>query len=130
MPFSVNSFFRLSISIAFIISSTDSSAQTSSIQQTINKIESYKNFSYRSVNIEKELLVDDTVIKTEHALFEKMPPDKNFGYLFNVEATAGKDVFTEWYDGQKLVYMRPTDSTYEVRQIREFMIERKRCMAT
>jgi peroxiredoxin len=88
--------------------------QVSVIQNVINKIEGYNNFSYHSINKTKEYFTNDTTINQYNSLFVKVPEDKKFGYLFNVE-TQNKDeqlTYSDLYNGQNLIHIIPKDSSY------------------
>lgn len=102
--------------LLFLLSAVGVNAQTSSVQQIIDKMESYKNFSYRSVNRMREIFASDTVTTQNHTVLEKAPGDKNLGYLLNMETRKGSDQFTytDIYNGQQLIRTDPKDSTYQI----------------
>jgi peroxiredoxin len=125
MVLTFNKLIKLSISITLILFSRVVNAQIISVQNIIDKIESYKNFSYLSINEKKELFTSDTITERHNAIFVKAPQDKNFGYLFNIETRNEneKSTYTDRYDGKNLIYITPGDSTYSIRDIPEFVTQ-------
>ena len=122
MIYAFRKFIKSIIYIAIILSGLDANAQVSVVQNIINKIESYKNLSYRSVDKKKELFTSDTIVEQHNAVFQKVPEDKDWGYLFNIESLneRNKLAYTDLYNGQNLIHITPADSTYEIQKIREF----------
>ncbi|SDQ00451.1 Peroxiredoxin [Mucilaginibacter sp. OK268] len=104
------------ICLAFVLFGASVNAQVVSVRQIMDKMESYKNFSYRSVNRMKEIFTNDTVTQQNHAVFEKASGDKNWGYLLNIETKKENDQFTsaDLYNGQQLIHTDPNDSTYQI----------------
>jgi len=102
--------------IVFVLFGANVNAQVTSVQQIIDKMESYKNFSYRSVNKMKEIFSNDTTTEQKHAVFEKAPGDKNLGYLLNMETLDKNDkaTSTDLYNGEQLIRTDPKDSTYQI----------------
>ena len=124
MIYAIKRLIKSFIYFPFVLWGVNVNAQVSLVQNTIDKLESYKNFSYRSINIQKEIFVSDTVTEQHHAVFEKAPGDKNFGYLFNIENLDenNKPTHTDLYNGKNLLYIMPDDSTYEKHDIHSFNI--------
>jgi len=110
------------ICIVFVLHNIDVDAQASLVQRTIDKIESYKNFSYQSINKTKEYYTNDTITEQNNAVFAKVPDDKNSGYLFNIETINenNKVTYTDLYNGQNLIHIIPRDSTYSIQKFNEF----------
>jgi peroxiredoxin len=106
------------ICITFVLSGVDVSAQVSLVQNTIDKIESYKNFSYLSVYKQRDYDSDTTTIQHKD-IFSKAPEDKTFGYLFSMETLikGNKFPYTDLYNGQNLIQITPEDSTYIMKKI-------------
>jgi peroxiredoxin len=98
--------------IALTLSGIQANAQASLLQIAIDKIDGYKQFSYQSIHIEKELFAGDTTVEEQRAVFEKT---LNV-YLFSIETAA----YTDIYDGQNLLHIIPKDSTYEIKEIQTF----------
>lgn len=92
-------------------------AQASLVQQAIDKIESYRNFSYQFVYRQKEY-TDDTLLMEHKDVFLKAPEDTAFGYLFRLETLNGGNKFPyiEVYNGQKYMEIFPEDSTYNIKK--------------
>lgn len=113
------------ICIAFVLSGIGANAQVSFVQNTIDKIEGYKNLSYQSVSRQKELFTSDTITEQHKASFVKAPADNNFGYLFNIATLNenNKSTYTDLYNGQNLLHIIPEDSTYEMQKIQSFNIQ-------
>ncbi|MDR3697908.1 TlpA disulfide reductase family protein [Mucilaginibacter sp.] len=113
---------KLFIFIALVLCRAGVYAQVSLVQKTIDKLESYKNFSYKSVGKKKELFTSDTVKEHHNALFLKAVADKNFGYLFNVETTNDNDklTYSDLYNGQNLIRINRGDSTFAMQDIQAF----------
>lgn len=111
------------ICFAFTLSTLYTKAQVAILQNTINKLDSCENFSYRSTNKKKEIFVADTATDIYNALFvKKTTPGKEFGYLFKVQTAdeQGKPIQTELYNGQNFLRLNNRDSSYEVQHIGEF----------
>jgi thiol-disulfide isomerase/thioredoxin len=122
MTYAIKRLITPSICIALVLYSVEVNAQASLVQKTIDKIESYKNFSYQSINKQKELFTSDTITKQHNAIFIRRSEDKNFGYLFKIKTLTEHDKFsyTDLYDGQNLLRVIPEDSTYEMQEIHSF----------
>jgi len=119
MIYAVRGLIKSCICIAFVLYSVDVNAQVSLIQNTIDKLESYKNFSYQS-SVKHKDYTSDTTMEQHKDVFLKAPEDKNFGYLFSIETLIKAEKFhnIELYNGPNLIHIRPDDSTYEIIQIR------------
>lgn len=117
---------RLFICLGFILTGLNTKAQVAILQNTIDKLNSYKNFSYQSVNKLKELFVSDTLIKQQNATFSKAPEDKNFGLLFNIQTLNDNDqlVGTDLYNGQDLIHITNEESTYQMQNVHAFDIQK------
>ena len=117
---------KLFICLAFILSALNAKAQVAIFQNTIDKLESYKNFSYESVDKVKEYFTNDTVTEQRNVIFQKTPEDKNFGYLFNIKTLNKNDksTYSDFYNGQNLIHVTPGDSTYTMQDIRAFILQR------
>lgn len=113
------------IFLVFAILSLGVNAQVSLVQNAIDKIDGYKNFSYQSVNKLKELFTRDTIMEQHNSLFIKAPEDKNFGYLFSIETKeeSDKPVYTDLYNGQNIIHITPGDSTYKIQEDLSFNIQ-------
>lgn len=113
MIFIIKKFTNPSVFIAFVLWGMNANAQVSLIQNIIDKLESYKNFSYESINKRMDLTID-TAIQHKNELFLKAPADKKFGYLFRLENVYKTEKFTktDLYNGQDLTYINPEDSTF------------------
>ena len=122
MIYHIKSLIRSFIFIALVLPGMRVNAQVSLVQNIIDKIEGYKNYSYHSISRLKELFTGDTITEQHSAIFAKAPEDKNFGYLFNIETKNENDksTYTDLYNGQNLIHITPEDSTYEMQQIHAF----------
>ena len=125
MTCTIKNLVKPSIYIVFILLNVTANAQVSTVQNVIDKLESYKNFSYLSINEKKELFTSDTILERHNAIFVKAPQDKNFGYLFIIETLNENEklIYTEQYNGKNLIYIAPQDSTYSIRKISEFVMQ-------
>jgi len=118
MTYALKTFFKLSIYSAFIMPAVKVNAQVSLIQNAIDKLESYKNFSYQTIR-KQVVFTSDTTIMQQKSIFLKTPEDKNFGYWFSIktQVKADKLDFTEIYNRQQLNFINSRDSTYQIKQI-------------
>ncbi len=105
---------KFSIYTVLVLFASHAKAQVADLQYVIDKLESYKNFSYHSTEKLKEM-ASDTLMRPNNDLFIKAPEDKIFGYYFKLENNwVGENfVITGLYNGQKLTYLHPSDTTYE-----------------
>jgi peroxiredoxin len=101
------------ICVAFILTGLNTKAQVAILQNTIDKLESYKNFSYQYVYKQKEVF-SDTLIHDQKFVLLKTPEDKEIGYFFRHELKYGdmKLPATDLYNGKNLISLYPGDSTY------------------
>lgn len=106
------------ICIAFVLFSMNVSAQVSLLQNAIDKLKNFKNFSYQLSNKNKDFSID-TTIKQNKELFLKAPADTVFGYLFKLETVYKTENFTttDLYNGKNLTYINLKDSTYGIQKI-------------
>jgi hypothetical protein len=95
---------KLFICLEFILNGLNTNAQVAILQQTINKLESYKNFSYQYVYKQKEVF-SDTLIYDQKFVLLKIPEDKEIGYFFRHELKYGdmKVPSTDLYNGKNLI---------------------------
>ncbi|MDB5111745.1 MAG: hypothetical protein JWR67_2859 [Mucilaginibacter sp.] len=109
---------KLFICLAFFLTGLDVNAQVTILQNAIDKLESYKNFSYQYVYKQKEVF-SDTLIENEKFVLLKTPEDKEIGYFFRHELKYGdmKIPATDLYNGTNLISLNPTDSTYNTRKV-------------
>lgn len=124
MIYAVKGLINSCICMAFVLFSVGVNAQVSLIQNTIDKLESYKNFSYRAVYKQKDYTSDTLIIQNKD-IFSKAPEDKTFGYLFSMETLVKADKLNwiDLYNGKNLIHITPGDSTYEINQIRAKAME-------
>ncbi|MDB5030570.1 TlpA disulfide reductase family protein [Mucilaginibacter sp.] len=117
MTYTIRMLIKAAICIAFFLYNTDVKAQTSLVQNVIDKLESYKNFSYQYIYKQKDF-TSDTLIKKGKDIFLKTPEDKFIGYLFRRETsdTEGKNYDINLYNGQNLINLTPQDSTYQIKK--------------
>ncbi|MGN6179385.1 MAG: redoxin domain-containing protein [Mucilaginibacter sp.] len=116
----LNKIIRPFICIAFLLLGIKGSAQVSMLQKTINKLESYKNFSYQYVEKVQDF-TNDTTIRLHKDIIQKAPGDNNFGYLFSLETQQPGNKYhaIDLYNGQNLFLIAPDDRTYEIRDIKK-----------
>jgi len=119
MNYLVRKLIKRIVFIVLVLCAGRVNAQISSIKNAIDKIESNKNFSYKTI-IKQVGFTSDTLIMQQEDIFLKAPEDKTWGYLFNIKTVikADKTNFAEIYDGQNIIHIDPRDSTYEIKQIR------------
>ena len=107
---------KQSICVAIILFSVNVNAQVSLVQNAIDKLESYKNFSYQYVYKQKDVF-SDTLIYDQKFVLLKIPEDKEIGYFFKHEYKYGgmKIPATDLYNGKNLISLYPSDNTYTTR---------------
>lgn len=115
----IKKFIKPFICFVFVLCSMNLNAQVSLLQNAIDKLENYKNFSYQFTNKHKDFTID-TTIKQNKELFLKAHADTVFGYLFKLETVYKTEKFTrtDLYNGKNLIYINPEDSTYEIQTIK------------
>jgi len=96
------------------------SAQATLVQKTIDKIDSYKNVSYRHTNKIKDFFTTDTSTQQTRNIIFKASEDKVLGYLYRTERLNKVDepTGTELYNGKNVITLNPNDSTYQISEIR------------
>ncbi len=101
------------VCITLLLLCNAAEAQEILLQRMIDKVESYKNFSYTNIYKQKEIF-SDTLKITRRVVLLKIPDDKEVGYFFKHEFQfAGMKVpTTELYNGKSLVSLNPADSTF------------------
>ncbi len=104
------------ICLPLILAGLNTNAQVAILQNTIDKIESYKNFSYQYVYKQKEVFSDTLITNNKYTLL-KTPENKEIGYFFRYELKYGdmKVPSTDLYHGENLISLNPDDSTYNTR---------------
>jgi peroxiredoxin len=107
---SIKLFFFLGI----LLSALNGHAQINIIQNTIYKLESYKNLSFEYVYKQKEEFGDTLINKQKFILLKKIE-DKDIGYFFRHEFKYnGMKVPTiELYSGKNQTSLSSSDSTYQ-----------------
>lgn len=102
------------ICIAFILTGLDVSAQVVILQNAINKLGSYRNFSYQYVYKQKDAF-GDTLINNGKYVLLKIPDDKNPGYFFRHESeqTGWNSTVVELFDGKNLTTLNVADRTFK-----------------
>lgn len=116
---------RVALYLLFVLAACSVKAQNPVIDGIITQLNSHKNFSYQAYEKLKDY-TNDTLIRPNYELFMKATDDKMFGYYFSIENrwTGENFVSKGLYDGQKLVYLHPADSTYTIQKPRiETMIK-------
>jgi hypothetical protein len=119
MTLGIEKLIRPTIFIAFVLPFLNANGQVSLVENAIEKLKNYKNFSYQFTNKRKDFTID-TVISLNKQSFLKAPGDTIFGYLFKLETIYTTEKFTrrEVYDGKSLININPEDSTYEIQKTR------------
>jgi peroxiredoxin len=109
----VKKIVRPALFLAVFLCSSTVNAQISSIENLIDKVESYKNFSYQSINKRRDMSADTTIALNKES-FLKAPDDKLFGYRYSIETNHTTETFhrTELYDGKDLTILSVSDSTF------------------
>jgi peroxiredoxin len=110
---SVKKLVRPALCLTVFLYSSTVDAQISSIQNLIDKVESYSNFSYQSVNKKRDMSADTTVALNKE-LFSKAPNDKLFGYLYSIETNHTTETYhkIDLYNGEGLTILSIIDSTF------------------
>lgn len=113
MTCAIKNLFRPALCLTIFLNSSTVDAQISSIQNLIDKVESYNNFSYQSISKLRDMSADTTIaLNTE--LFLKAANDKPFGYLYSIERDCKTETFhrIDVYNGESVNILSPEDSTY------------------
>jgi peroxiredoxin len=119
MTYSIKQSFKHAVGITFFLSGIYAKAQVSLVQNTIDKLKGYKNFSYEFTNKRLDNTID-TTINHNKQLFLKAPTDTIFGYFFKLELVykTEKLVRTDLYNGKNQICLFPENRTYETQKIR------------
>jgi peroxiredoxin len=109
----VNKLIKPALCLLVLLHSAVAKAQISLVQNLLDKMESYHNISYRSVNKLKDMSADTTLAHNRE-LFLKAPGDKLYGYLYSIETDHKTENFhkTDLYNGRGLNILSVRDSTY------------------
>lgn len=104
---------KLFILLVFILFGVSTNAQNNLLQNTINKLVNYRNFSYDYVYKQKEVFGDTLILYQTFALL-KVPEDKQIGYFFrkDLKSNNTKTQSIDLYNGDSLISLYPGDSTY------------------
>lgn len=91
----------------------DAGAQVAILQNAMDKLAGYKNFSYRHTYKQKEAF-GDTLTRTDSYVLLKTPEAKDIGYLFKQvsKQTGWQSSVTGVFDGKYLTTLNPADSTF------------------
>lgn len=100
--------------LGILLVALNGNAQVTIFQNTIDKLESYKNFSFQYVYKQKEEF-GDTLINEQKFIFLKKPENKEIGYFFRHEFKYnGMKVPTlDLYSGKDQTSIFSSDSTYQ-----------------
>ncbi|ASU35696.1 peroxiredoxin family protein [Mucilaginibacter xinganensis] len=111
----VNGRLKLITIIILFLFSNAVKAQVPLIENAIDKLDSYKSFSYQYVYKQKEVFSDPLIINEKFVLL-KVPEDKETGYFFKHENMFGdmKLPAIDLYKGKSLILLNLTDSTYDI----------------
>lgn len=104
--------------MAFAMFAVKGNAQVAVVQNAIDKLDSYKNFSYQYVAKTLDASPDTTIMFNKD-LLQKAPADDRYGYLFSLESQdmQTNNRFTYLYNGRKLIDIFPADTSYTVEAI-------------
>ncbi len=96
-----------------LLVATSAEAQISLVNNIIDKVGAYNNFSYQSITKLKDMSADTTVANNKE-IFLKSPDDKLFGYFYSIETDHKTESFhrTDLYDGNGVTILSATDSTF------------------
>jgi hypothetical protein len=119
MIFTIKKLTKPAILMVFVLPVVNVNAQVALVQNTIDKLESYKNFSYQFTDKRKDFTADTSIVQNKE-FFLKAPADTVFGYLFKLETAYKTEKFTrtDLYNGKNLIHINPEDSTYQIQEIR------------
>lgn len=108
------------VCMAFALAGWNANAQIVILQNTIDKLESYKNFNYQYIYKQKEVFSDTLITNNKFTLL-KIPEDKEIGYFFRYELKYGdmKAPSIDLYNGKNLISLHPGDSTYDTRNVQQ-----------
>lgn len=104
---------KLSLCASLSLNNMRVNAQIPVLQNLIDKIESFNNFSYLSVDRLKDMGAD-TTIAHNNELFLKVPNDKQFGYHYSIETDHKTEAFhrTDLYSGRGVTVLSIADTTF------------------
>jgi peroxiredoxin len=104
---------KSALCLVLLLYCSTAGAQITRIENVIAKVESYHNFSYRSVNKRRDMSADTTIALNKE-IFLKTPDNKPPGYLYSIETNHTTETFhrTELYNGEGLNILSAEDSTY------------------
>jgi peroxiredoxin len=113
MTCAIKNLFRPALCLTIFLNSSAVDAQISQIQNLIDKVESYNNFSYQSI-IKRRDMSADTAVVLNKELFLKAADDRLYGYLYSIETDYKTEKFhkTDLYNGEGLTILSPGDSTF------------------
>jgi peroxiredoxin len=105
---------KLITCLGFILTTLNTTAQVSILQNAIDKLYGHKNFSYQYIDKQKEAF-GDTSIQEEKFIFLKAAEDKEVGYHFRYEFKNNdmKLPARAIYDGKNSIALSLADSTYQ-----------------
>ncbi|WP_166641847.1 peroxiredoxin family protein [Pedobacter duraquae] len=108
----MNTTIKLLLCIVLCQCSLTATAQINILQNSIDKLAGYTNFSYDYVYKQKEAFGDTLILNQRFELLKK-PEDKEIGYFFRQELKYGgmKIPTVSLYNGKNLTTLTP-DSTY------------------
>jgi peroxiredoxin len=114
---------RLFACLGLILTGLNANAQVPILQNAIDKLHGYKNFSYQYLNKQKEAF-GDTLINHQKFTLLKMPDDKKIGYFFRHESKTDDAKLPEidLYSGNDLIALNSTDSTIYYARNKQAMI--------
>jgi peroxiredoxin len=113
------------ICTTFILTGLQVNAQVAILQNAIDKLESFKNYSYDYVYKQKEAFGDTLTLNEKYVLL-RAPEDKDIGYFFIHERKySDMDApTTELYNGTNLISLNATESTYRTDKIQAMTFTR------
>jgi len=123
MTYLIKKLIKLSVCMALVLHGVAANAQVSLLQNTIDKLGTYKNFSYNYVYKQKEVFSDTLTLNDKYVLL-KVPEEKDFGYFFKHAYGDMKPQATDVYNGTNLISLNPGDSTYNSNKIQAMAFER------
>lgn len=113
MLYHTKKFIKPIMYVSLLLFSSSTHAQVSLIDSLISKLESYHNFSYRSVSKRKDMGIDTTLAHNTE-LFYKVTDDKQFGYYYSIETDHQTEKFhrIDLYAGEGIKVLSPIDTTF------------------
>lgn len=118
MNYHIKHFLKITLCMAMLALTIDAKAQSSVIQNILNKVQSYKSLSYKSIYKQKNV-TGDTLTRNAQDILLKIPEEKTVGYFFSTTEKFSDMKFpsTDLFFGDKLITLSIQDSVYNTSKL-------------